>query len=64
MTLEYVLLLVVVFAISLKFFVSAPLGAFKESGPRLAARVEKHLETGAQFTPNKDGKKMRWKTDK
>ncbi len=49
MTIEYILLLVVVFGIGLKVFVSAPMDAFKESGPRLGARVEKQLETGAGF---------------
>ncbi len=51
MTIEYILLLVVVFGIGLKVFVSAPMSAFKESAPRLGARVEKQLMTGAGF-PN------------
>lgn len=49
MTIEYILLLVVVFGIGLKVFVSAPMDAFKESAPRLGARIEKQLETGAGF---------------
>ena len=49
MTIEYILLLIVVFGIGLKVFVSAPMDAFKESAPRLGARVEKQLETGAGF---------------
>lgn len=51
MTIEYILLLVVVFGIGLKVFVSAPMDAFKNSAPRLGARVEKQLTTGAGF-PN------------
>lgn len=50
MTIEYTLLLVAVFGISLRFFVEAPKTAFRESGPRLAARVEKHIATGTGFT--------------
>lgn len=49
MTVEYVLLMVMVFAIGLKFFSSAPMDAFKESAPRLGARVEKHLASGSGF---------------
>jgi len=50
MTLEYVLLFVAIFGISLKFMVEAPKTAFQDSGPRLGARVEKHLSTGTGFT--------------
>lgn len=49
MTIEYILLLVVVFGIGLKVFVSAPMDAFKESAPRLGARVERQLATGSGF---------------
>jgi len=49
MTMEYVLLLVVVFMFTLKVFISAPMTAFRESGPRLGARVEKQISTGAGF---------------
>lgn len=59
MTIEYILLLVAVFAISLKFFVEAPKNAFKESAPRLAARVEKHLLTGTGFK-QKNGRSIQW----
>lgn len=54
MTIEYVLLLVVVFGIGLKTLTSAPANAFKNSGPRLGARVEKHLATGRGFQQNED----------
>jgi hypothetical protein len=49
MTIEYILLLVVVFGIGLKVFVSAPMDAFKTSAPKLGARVEKQIATGAGF---------------
>lgn len=52
MTIEYVLLLAVVFSVGLKSFMSAPRKAFMESGPKLAARVEKHLVTGRGFSTN------------
>ncbi|MDG0814824.1 hypothetical protein [Bdellovibrio svalbardensis] len=58
MTIEYVLLLFAVFFIGLKVFISAPGKAFKESGPRMAARVEAHLETGGGFTPK--GQRNKW----
>ncbi|MGZ3770632.1 MAG: hypothetical protein ACXVCP_13560 [Bdellovibrio sp.] len=54
MTIEYVLLLFVMFFMVLKAFVSAPGAAFRESGPRLAARIEQQLATGDGFRP-KDG---------
>lgn len=62
MTLEYVLLLVASIAISLKFFVAAPKMAFKESGPRLGARVEKHLATGTGFVSKQKGT-FRWTSE-
>ncbi|MFN8845874.1 MAG: hypothetical protein ACK5W9_03410 [Bdellovibrionales bacterium] len=34
---------------ALKVFVSAPMTAFKESSPRLGARVEKQISTGTGF---------------
>lgn len=49
MTVEYILLLVCVFMFALKVFVSAPMTAFKESSPRLGARVEKQISTGTGF---------------
>ncbi len=63
MTLEYVLLLVAIFGISMKFFVEAPKKAFRESGPRLAARVEKHLATGTGFVSKSKGT-FRWEPEK
>lgn len=52
MTIEYVLLLFAVFFIGLKTFISAPGKAFKESGPKLGARIEQQLTTGDGFKPN------------
>jgi hypothetical protein len=52
MTLEYVLLLSV-FAMTLGVVLSkGPKDSFKNSGPRLAARVEKALVTGDGFKSN------------
>lgn len=61
MTIEYVLLLICIFAIGLKFFTSAPADAFRNSGPRMGARVEKHLMTGDGYKPQ--GQKLAWKSD-
>ncbi|QDK36202.1 hypothetical protein [Bdellovibrio sp. NC01] len=58
MTVEYVLLLFAVFFIGLKVFISAPAKAFKESGPRMGARVEMQLETGGGFQTK--GKVQQW----
>lgn len=62
MTIEYVLLLIVVFGFGLKAFVSAPAEAFKNAGPRLAARVEQQLSTGDGFKAN--GSHLEWEEDK
>lgn len=61
MTIEYVLLMIAIFAIGLKFMISAPSDAFRESAPRLGARVEKHLTTGEGFKSG--GQKLRWLSD-
>jgi hypothetical protein len=58
MTVEYVLLIVVVFMFVVKGFLSAPAGAFKKSGPHLAARVEQQLATGDGF--KKQGNLIKW----
>lgn len=63
MTIEYVLLLFAVFFIGLKGFTSAPAKAFKESGPRLAARIEQQLATGDGFKPE-GGNHIGWNGDK
>lgn len=60
MTIEYVMLLVCVMAIALKSFFSAPREAFMNAGPKLGARVEKHLVTGQDFVRNHE---LRWVSD-
>ncbi len=62
MTIEYVLLMIAVLAIGLKTFTSAPTKAFKNSGPALGARVEKHLATGSGFKPQ--GTNLGWDPDR
>ncbi|MEK2643778.1 hypothetical protein [Bdellovibrio sp. BCCA] len=62
MTIEYVLLLIVIFSIGLKAFLSAPAAAFKESGPRLGARIEQQLATGDGFKPER-GQQIKWEGD-
>lgn len=61
MTIEYVLLLFVMFMMVLKAFVSAPGTAFRESGPRLGARIEQQLATGDGFKPG--GSRVEWSGD-
>ncbi len=58
MTIEYVLLLICVFAIGMKAFVSAPKAAFKEGAPRLGARIEKQIATGEGFRMK--GQRVNW----
>ena len=64
MTIEYILLMIAIFGIALKFFVEAPKNAFKDSGPRLAARVEKNLATGTGFLKVSGGKGFTWSPEK
>ncbi len=63
MTIEYVLLLFCMFMISMKFFFSAPMNAFRDYGPVLGARVEKHITTGHGFTMQ-GGSAHRWEVAK
>ena len=62
MTIEYILLLTAMLFIGLKAYTSAPGDAFRNSGPRLAARVEKQLATGDGFEPK--GSKIEWSADR
>jgi hypothetical protein len=62
-TIEYILLLVAIFGVSLKFFIGAPRDAFQKSGPRLAARVEKHIATGTGFVAGDKGA-FKWEPEK
>jgi hypothetical protein len=50
MILEYVLLITVFVTLMMKVVFYAPGRAFHEAGPRLGARVEKHLVTGKGFS--------------
>ncbi|HPI40620.1 MAG TPA: hypothetical protein PLJ21_07430 [Pseudobdellovibrionaceae bacterium] len=49
MTIEYVLLLTATVFLILKAFISAPTKAFANAGPRLGARIERHLVTGSGY---------------
>jgi hypothetical protein len=50
MTIELILLMIVTMMITVSFFgEKGPPQVFKDSGPRLAARVERHLVTGRGF---------------
>lgn len=60
MTIEYLLLVVATFFFVIKAMLTVPQAAFKESGPRLAARIEQQLETGSGFKPER-GSKLQWK---
>lgn len=60
MTIEYVLLLTVVFMLSLKGFMGAPRDAFMNAGPKLGARIERHLITGQAFSENH---RVAWKAE-
>lgn len=60
MTLEVTLLLgMFAFILGGAFFgESGPMRVFKDSGPRLGARIEKHVTTGRGFTW--DGSRNKW----
>lgn len=49
MTTELVILLML-FVIIIAGVIKTPATTFEEAGPRLGMRIEKHLETGADFT--------------
>lgn len=59
MTVEYVLVLIAVFFIGLKLFISAPTTAFNDSGPHMGLRVERQLLTGDGFELSQN-KKLAW----
>lgn len=59
MTIEYVLLMIAVFGIGLRFFASAPMDAFKNSAPKLGARIEKQVASGTGFK-DESGKSLEW----
>tara|TARA_B110001454_G_scaffold218991_1_gene249006 strand:+ start:36714 stop:36866 length:153 start_codon:yes stop_codon:yes gene_type:complete len=49
--------------IGIKFFFSAPMEAFRDYGPVLGARVEKHLTTGHGFRME-NGQALQWQKAK
>jgi hypothetical protein len=49
MTVEYVLLLGIFAFFMLGTLIKGPFNAFENAGPKLGARVEKHLATGEAF---------------
>lgn len=56
MTVEFVLLLALYAFIVMRVFLvgdSSPIETFKNSGPRLAARIERNITTGRGFQQNK-----------
>lgn len=58
MTVEYVLLLAL-FAVAMAgSVIKGPYGAFENAGPKLGARIERHLITGDGFMPN--GALQKW----
>lgn len=61
MILEYILLLtmIVLFVASVLF--TGPSSAFKNAGPKLAARVEKQLITGDKFSEDGVRPSTEWK---
>ncbi len=58
MTVEYILLITAFFLIVIGSVISGPQGAFDRAGPKLGARVEKHLMTGDGFASN--GRGLKW----
>ncbi len=55
MVTEWILLLAGVIVVA-GVFTNTLKATFNESGPRLGARIEKHLETGSRFPLEKSGK--------
>lgn len=58
MTLEYILLLSLFVTLLMGAVTKGPNDAFENAGPKLGARVEKHLTTGDGFT--KLGPGFKW----
>ena len=60
-TTEFVLLLslVAILMVGAIFGDNGPRATFEKSAPRLAARIEKNIETGAGWVPA-NGKSARW----
>lgn len=65
MTTELVLLLSIYAYIVLGIFLGdfGPMATFKNSGPRLGARIERNISIGQQFQ-SRDGQKANWTAPK
>jgi hypothetical protein len=64
MTVEYVLLLSLFVFLVMGALTSTPQNTFEKAGPRLGARVEKHLSTGDGFGTSRGGSRtqpLEWK---
>jgi len=59
MTVEYVLLIALFTMMLMAPMIKGPYDAFKNAGPKLGARIEKHLSTGDGFDPG-----LKWQTKK
>jgi hypothetical protein len=61
MTLEYVLLMSLFVLMLMGAVIKGPQNAFEDAGPKLGARVEKHLNTGAGFQTT--GRGIEWEEE-
>lgn len=61
MILEYILLLTMVVFFVTSVIFTGPNSAFKNAGPKLAARVEKQLISGDKFSKNDSTPSTEWK---
>lgn len=60
MIIEYILLLVLTVMFVATVIIKGPNDAFKNAGPKLAARVEKTLITGDRFGRNPNEPSTQW----
>jgi len=51
MSVEYVLLMALFVLLLMGSIIKGPYGAFTNTGPKLGARIERHLITGDGFKP-------------
>ena len=58
MTVEYVLMLAAFALLLMGSIMNGPVTAFSNTGPKLAARIERHLVTGDGFHPG--GQLVQW----
>ena len=59
MTTELVLLMGIFAFVVGGVLIKAPKQAFRDSGPKLGARIERHLATGQDFH-DRSGARMKW----